>query len=166
MSVTFAFECYADQDLYEILRSECALALEKRHSYNKGEVVKDVFKSGRARVGIVDQDPGTTPPRTLGQAALVRRLGDIELRKHQSRHVLVLCPRLEECFFKGMSQAGITPEIARTPDELHRLLATGHRRRHEKFREELKRLVLESRRRNLKTFIIDLETLLKELIEG
>jgi len=102
VKLVFAFECFADEDIWHILVNECGLPLRKRHSESKGRVVTDTLRNFRAHLGLVDQDPGAVPPESLQQAKRVQFEGDVELRTLRDHYVLILRPRLEDCFMKGM----------------------------------------------------------------
>lgn len=159
----FAFECFADEDVFHVLRTECQLPLVKRHSYNKGEVVKDVLKVDRATLGMVDEDPGSTAPRALGETRRRSISHDLDLRTKGEHHLLVLKPRLEDCFVRGMALVGLQSKLSTRAEDLHRLLTIEHRSRHETFRQELIALLKASRDQGVATFITDLEDTIRQL---
>ena len=164
MKLVFAFECFADEDIWHILVNECGLPLRKRHSESKGRVATDTLRNFRAHLGLVDQDPGAVAPETLQQAKRVQFEGDVELRTLRDHHVLILHPRLEDCFMKGMRGVGLRSQLARTADELHRVLGTPSAYRHNLFREELRTLRTQAKRKRIPVFLIDLEKIVRRLV--
>jgi len=162
--MVFAFECFADEDVWHILTFECGLPPKKLHSESKGRVVADTLKEGNAHLGLVDEEPCTAPPESLRRATRVERTDDVEVRKIKDRHILILRPRLEECFLAGMRRVGLESQLASEAGELHRFLGTQNIRRHEQFREELTLLLRVSRRRRIRVFISVLEDLVRKVM--
>ena len=83
------------------------------------------------------------------------------LRDH---HVLILHPQLEDCFMKGMRGVGLKSELARTAEELHRVVGTPSAYRHNLSREELRTLRSQAKRKRIPVFLIDLEKIVRRLV--
>ncbi len=160
MRTAFAFECFADQDLFLVLRDACGLPLDKRHSYSQGEVVNDVLVHGYARIGLVDEDPGRSHHRRRDSMAVVRRTDDVEHRSSGGRHLIVVRPDLEQCFLRGMVAAGV--QLPSQLANLERRLADSDPRRsaHVAFREEL-----ESLRERRGSFVAEIERIVRSILE-
>lgn len=164
MTLTVAFECYADEDIVVFLRDHCRLPLRKRHSWGQGEVVNDLLRAARADVGMVDEDPFSSHHALRDKMKLDHTSTDVELRSQSGRHLIVLKPELEECFFRSMQRVGLEVSIAPTAKELQRLLNIPNHPSHRDFREQLQALHTAAKDRSVDTFITDLERFVRKLV--
>lgn len=102
--------------------------------------------------------------RQLDRTEVVSSTDSLILRRHGDRHVIVVRPRLEDCFLRSMSLVGLSSELASRPMEMHALLGIPGSTKHQAFQEELKRLHEESTKRNVRTLITDLEDTVRGLV--
>lgn len=164
MTLTFAYECYADEDVVLFLRDHRHLPLGKRHSFGQGEVVNDLLKKAHADIGMVDEDPGSSHHPLRDQMEVIHRTDDLEIRRKSGRHLVILKPELEDCFLRSMRRASLKTNLPSNPKELQKLLNLPKHPAHETFREELARLYGVAIARGIKTFITDLEHIIKTLL--
>jgi len=157
VTLTFAFECYADEDVVIFLREHCKLRLKGRHSYGQGEVVNDLLRRDRANIGMVDEDPGSSHHPLRDAMQIVESTEDVEVRQKSGRHLLILKPELEECFVRSMKRAGVALTVAQSAKELQRLLNVPHPPSHTTFRKQLEDLRKAATAHHIPTFITDLE---------
>lgn len=135
-----AVECYADTRLVLTLG---ATAASVKHAKGKGQVL-DVLRAGRASVGVVDEDPGSTEHPEMRKYELAQSVGSLRLLKHRAlagRRVVVICPRLEEWMLLRARTAGVDPGgfgLAADPRKLH---GSGRYDRHPRFRSFIERLL-------------------------
>ena len=71
MTRVFAYECYADDDVFHFLKDECKLSLRSFHGFGQGEVVNAVFVRQTADIGMVDEDPFSSHHSQRDKAQLV-----------------------------------------------------------------------------------------------
>jgi hypothetical protein len=103
----FAFECFADREVARFLRLACGLRFKEIHAYSQGEVVNEVTERGRAIAGMVDEDPGRTHHRRRDAMAVISRTDDLEVRRGDNRHLVIVRPDLETCFLRSMDKLGL-----------------------------------------------------------
>lgn len=163
MTFTFAYECYADEDIILVLRDRFNIALRKRHSGNQGEVINDLLKSSLADIGMVDEDPGSSHHRLRDQMQVVHTTGDIEVRRMSGRHLIILKPELEDCFVNSMRRAALTTKLPSDPKDLQKVLNLPSHPSHKIFRDELGELHRVATARKVNTFITDLESIIRRL---
>ncbi len=164
MTKVLAFECYADGDVIDFLLGDCRIPLKRFHAYGQGEVVNAVFVRKRANVGLVDEDPLSSHHRERDKTSLVRDASNLQLRRQGDRFLILLRPDLEACFLRGVSVLGMTSKLpARAPD-LHGVLNVPNTSKHDLFRAELRQMHEQSKRRNISTFIAELEGMVCELL--
>jgi hypothetical protein len=166
VTALFAFECFADQDVFLFLRDHCKLPLSGRHSYGQGEVINDVLVRKRALVGIVDEDPGSSHHPLRDQMELLQQTPDLELRRRDKRYLFILKPALEGCFLRCMKRVGLKPQVAGDASELERRLANPEARHanHQRFRDDLRKLYDEARERKIATFLTELDDKLRTVL--
>jgi hypothetical protein len=162
---TFAYECYADGDVFFFLRDDRRLPLQKLHSYSQGEVVNDLLVRGRAEIGMVDEDPQASHHKLRDRMRVIVSTNDLELRSEGDRHLIIVKPELEECFRRSMKRAGLPSSLPQQPTELRAMLNVPNHSKHKLFREELESLYRESKARNVQTFITELEGIVQKLLE-
>ena len=162
----FAYECFADKDVFITLRNECNLPLRAYHRSGQGQVINALFVEKKANIGMVDEDPSGAHHRLRDQASLVKKTSFLEVRKFEGRHLIILKPELEECFQKSMGIAGLSSTLPR-PKELRPFLGIhdSNSHYHLEFRRELKTLYEISREQNTPTFITDLVDVIQEIIK-
>jgi hypothetical protein len=102
VTTVFAFECFADQDVFLFLRDERKLTVSGLHSYGQGAVVTSVLTKRRAVVGMVDEDPRSTHHRLRDQMQVILSTSSLELRMREDRYLIIVKPELEECFLRSM----------------------------------------------------------------
>jgi hypothetical protein len=140
VKLVFAYECYADQDVFEFLKQERPGTLKGLHSFGQGEVVNDVFIKGKAQVGMVDEDPGKPHHPHRERVRVISRSDDIEVRRDKSgRCLILLIPALEECFLRSWNGVGLSKLPFDAP-ELRRRLNTPGGACHQEFRRDLRAL--------------------------
>ena len=166
MALTFAYECYADGDVFLFLRDHCKLPIKKLHSYSQGEVINDLLVRNRAEVGMVDEDPLSSHHKLRDQMQVVEGNDDLELRIKQDQHLIIVKPELEECFVKSMKRVRLDSKLPAQAKELQRILSVPNRSQHEVFREELTMLYRESKAQNVQTFVTRIEAVLRRLLGG
>jgi hypothetical protein len=157
-----AHECFGDGDVVQFLR-ERGVPVEPLHSYSQGNVVRDVL-ARKAAVGMVDEDPMSTHHRARDRMVVVHRGQDVDLLKETGRYLLVLKPDLEGCFFAAARRLAVSPSIAKSTSELHRLLGKPQGRQHEQFRAELTLIHAAAQERKMPSFTLELETLLGTIL--
>ena len=161
MTATFAFECYADQDIVVVLREECGLPLKKRHSFGQGEVINDLLRNDRAEIGMVDEDPLSSHHPLRDTMHVDEVTQDVEHRRRANRHLIILKPELEECFIRSMNRAGVQLTVAPNPNELQKVLNIPNHPKHEEFRQQLRDLRQAAKAKHVPTFITDLERIVR-----
>lgn len=161
---TFAFECYADEDIFIFLRDQRRLPLRKFHGFGQGEVVNALLIRETAEIGMVDEDPGRSHHRERDNTVVVETTTELQMRRRGGRHLILLRPTLEECFLRGMRTLQLASRLPTRESDLHAILNVPNRAKHAQFREELEILYEESRGRRLETFITKLEDVVQPLI--
>lgn len=164
MTRIFAYECYADEDVFQFLKDECKLPIRKHHAYGQGEVVNAVLVKRRADIGMVDEDPLSSHHSQRDQAQLISTTDNLVLRGQGDRYLIIVKPELEECFQRSMRIIGLRSSLPSRPEELRATLNISSHSKHKLFREELKTLYRESKARNVQTFVTDLENTLRKLL--
>jgi len=159
-----AVECFADEDVVAFLRDEANLSVKRLHSFGQGDVIKDVFTRNKAEIGIVDEDPGKSHPRLRDEMQVISSTIDIELRRRDGRHLIIIKPELEECFLRSVKRVGVNSKLPSNAGDLQTLLNINNDRRHEAFRQELALLYRESRKKKVASFVTDLEDVLRSLL--
>lgn len=153
MTHTIAFECYADEDLFHVLREVTGLPLFPLHQSGHGEVVNSLLRRQRAKVGIIDEDPGKTHHRGRATMSLRQQSVDLEWRESEGRHLLIVKPELEECFLKSIKTLGLPSELPSKPLDLRELLAIPNTPKHQSFRNELSGVHRVGLEKGVETFI-------------
>jgi len=168
VTVAFAFECFADQEIFQFLRIDLQLPLLGVHSDSQGEVINHLLLKGRARIGMVDEDPFTTHHAERDRMEVLRSTDALEYRRAKRdgipRHLLIVRPDLESCFLRSLNKLGLESKLARGTRELHRLLGKRRSRYRSVFREDLKSLHSESKGKRTSTFITELEDILRQIL--
>lgn len=164
MTKTFAYECFSDEDVFYFLRDECKLSIKKLHGYGQGEVVNEVLVRKRANVGMVDEDPLSTHHPLRDHMQVVSTTNDLELRKQDDRHLIVIKPDLENCFLRCVKIIKLESKLPGRPEDLRRALGIPEHPTHQIFRQELKTLYQESKKRRVRTFITEIEGMLRGLL--
>jgi len=165
VSAVFAFECFADQDVFFVLKDELKLPVKKEHSGTRGEVVNAV-KKGLAQIGMIDEDPGKSHHRWLDQLQVIKTTQDLVLRGGTNRHLILIKPALEECFLQSAKRVQIRTDLPDRPSDLRDALGPGNQRKHEMFRKALTEMVRESRNHGVPTFITDLHDMVLGLLSA
>ena len=127
-------------------------------------MINDVFVKHRAEFGMVDEDPGKSHHQLRDQMHVVESRRDVELRRREGRHLIVIKPELEECFLRSMKRAGLDTELALNVRDLQAILNLPDHPKHRVFRAELARLYRTSRQKNVATFVTDLADVLRGLV--
>ncbi len=161
---TFAYECFADHDIFWFLREHCQLrTLNKLHSGSQGEVVNDVLVRGRAETGMVDEDLGRSHHGLRDKMVVISNSHFLALRRQQDRHLIIVKPELEECFLRSMRRVNLEPSVPNDADKMRTFLNLPDHKMHQAFREDLVRLHEESRRVRAETFVTELEEIMRRL---
>lgn len=162
MKLVFAFECYADRDVFRFLRETGSLPLKELHAFGQGEVVKAIA-TGKATIGMVDEDPRRTHHRLRDAMRVVRTTGDFELRESSGRYLGVLRPELEGCFLRAANLLGIRTKLPREAPELRRLLNRPNSSAHGTFVNSLGQIYAEARSRRESNFLTELAEMLERV---
>jgi hypothetical protein len=160
----FAFECYADADVFAFLRDHCRLALKGFHAGTQGEVVNSVLVKKTSHIGMVDEDPGKSHHRERDRALLVKQTLNLELRRGDEGHLIIVKPDLERCFQRSLSLAKMSSSLPTQPEDLHTLLSTPQGAKHKLFVEELAAMREKSQQLKVDTFATEIESLVTSLI--
>lgn len=159
----FAYECYADGDVLEFLRVTCGLPLRGDHARSQGNVVNKL-RDGRARIGLVDEDPHGPHHRWRDAMTVVSSTADLEWRRHGDRHLVVVKPELEPCLLRTFARVQLDSKLPTTPGELHRLLNVPNPRKHELLRRELAEAHQRAVARRVATFTTELEGVVRAML--
>ena len=160
----FAYECYADQDVFQFLRDDRRLLIRGFHGFGQGEVVNAVFVKQTADIGMVDEDPFSSHHRQRDKAQVVSTTNDLILRRQGDQYLLIVKPDLEECFLRSMRRVTLASNLPQRASDLRAMLNIPTHSKHKVFREELEALHRESKARNVRTFVADLEAILRDLL--
>ncbi|GEM_PF-4006926 len=164
MTLRFAYECYADEDVVLFLRDHCRLPPRTRHSFGQGEVVNDLLKKDQAAIGMVDEDPGSSHHPLRDQMEVIHRTEDLEIRRKSGRHLIILKPELEDCFLRAAKRIGLVTRLPANPKEMQKVLNLPNHPSHQIFRDELGELHKRATAKKISTFITDLESLVRTLV--
>jgi hypothetical protein len=160
----FAYECYADEDVFRFLRDGCKLPLRSFHGFGQGEVINAVLVRQTAEIGMVDEDPFSSHHRHRDNTQVVSTTTDLIVRRQGNRHLIIVRPDLEECFLRSMSRVNIDSVLPHRASERRASLNNSSSAKHMVFREELAALHRESKARNVGTFVTDLEAIIRGLL--
>lgn len=86
--------------------------------------VLNQMQSRNNSVGLVDEDPGATQPRSLTEMRTVQELreGGLQLKQDsRGNRLVLLCPRLEEWVAVAARDAGVLPSQFNLPNDPKRL---------------------------------------------
>jgi len=165
VKLKFAYECYADQDVFFFLKDECKLPLDRFHGFGQGEVVNEVLVRRRADVGMVDEDPRSSHHGRRDTMDVVSETNDLQLRRSNDRHLIVVKPNLEQCFLRSMKRLDLPSTLGERPQDLRARLNLPKHSAHKGFQRDLSTLYQVSKERKVATFITELEELLRKLNE-
>lgn len=117
-----ALECDADEAL---VKSMGFTRAQITHHYGRSRVLKFVQKRPET-IGLVDEDPGTTPAPYLKEFRLLEEKFGVAIYIHPTKktRVVVLKPQLEGWLLRAASESKVKhkfPEIAR---EMHKEINT------------------------------------------
>jgi len=160
---TFAFECYADQDVVLFLRDDRGLPIRRFHASGQGGVINALLEKRKADLGMVDEDPLSSHHRLRDQMRVVSTTNDLELREQNGRYLIIVKPDLEECFRRCVARLDLESGLPKRSEELRTLLGIEGTRPHKVFRQELNTLYRESQRQRIQTFVTELEGILRSL---
>jgi hypothetical protein len=164
LTTPFAVECHADEDVVVFLRQTLHFDVRRHHSFSQGDVINDVFVRLVALIGMVDEDPGKPHHRLRDQMQVVFSGAQIELRRRDGRHLLVVKPELEACFLDAMRRVGLTSGLGTVARDLQAILNLPKHPKHQIFRGELAALYGQSRARKIATFVTELADWLPMLL--
>lgn len=162
MKLVFAFECYADRDVFRFLGEAGPRPLKELHAFGQGEVVK-ALATGKAAIGMVDEDPRRTHHRLRDAMRVVRTTADFELRESGGRYLGVLRPELEGCFLRAADFLGIRTALPREAPELRRLLGRPNSSAHDAFIRGLRQVYAEAQPRGASNFLTELVAMLERV---
>ena len=145
------------------MRDELKLNVRRLHSFSQGEVINDVFLRQKAEIGIVDEDPGKTHHKLRDTMQVVLSKADLELRRREGRHLVIIKPELEDCFLRSMKRIDVESELPSDARDLQAILNIGGNKKHETFRQELALLHRASQRKKQASFVTDLENVLRSI---
>jgi hypothetical protein len=117
-------ECKPDQTLVQVVTG---LSIRQvTHEFKgKGEVMNQLARTTNS-VGLVDEDPGKTQPRSLMAMRMVQELSERGLLLRQDsrgNRLVLLRPRLEEWVVVAARDARVPPHQFNLPDDPRRLHA-------------------------------------------
>lgn len=162
MKLVFAFECYADRDVFRFLREVGAPPLKELHAFGQGEVVKALF-TRKATIGMVDEDPRRMHHRLRDAMRVIHTTVDFELRENNGRYLGVLRPELEGCYLRAAELLGIRSTLPREAPELRRLLGRPNSSAHDTFVRSLEQVFKEARSRGESNFLTELVAMLERV---
>ena len=126
-------ECYAEEELVK------ALGFSRvEHEENKAAVIKELEReagAGAKLVGMVDEDPGSTWPKSWRSFRLIRvsRHGfSVWAGPGEIIYAIVLQPRHEEWAYRAARACGLDPRdygLPKDPEDFWELLHRGRRLR-------------------------------------
>ena len=96
--------------------------------------------------------------------SVVTTTHDLELRRKESRHLIILKPALEECFLRSMKRANIPSQLPQQANELQALLNIKDHPKHKVFQDELSQMYQISKSQRVETFIVSLEDVIRGLL--
>lgn len=162
----FAYECFADADVFRFLKETCQLPLEGFHGFGQGPVVEAVLVKDRAEIGMVDEDPLSSHHRERDRMEAVRELesASLDVRRRNDRYLLIVRPDLEVCFLRSMRRVGLQSKLGDRPADLRTFLNLPRHPRHQLFRQELEVLYSHSRERRIDTLVTDLERAVRSIM--
>jgi len=113
MPIKVVVECNPDEILVK------ALGLgrkEVRHQGNKGDVCNYLEKEG-AKIGMVDEDPGSAQPKYLNSFELLEEKFEVRklLNKKLDQIILIIKPRLEEWILSQCMKSKVNPRDFNLP---------------------------------------------------
>jgi len=115
---------------------------------------------------MVDEDPHSSHHKLRDTMFLVRASDDLELRRRDQRHLIVVKPDLERCFLRSMKRVGLESSLPEDPEQLQAILNLPNHPKHDVFRSELAELRDASRARNIGTLMTRLEDELRAFAEA
>jgi hypothetical protein len=162
----FAFECFADRDVFEFLKGDRRLPIRPEHCGDQGRVVHAVLVKRDAHIGLVDEDPLSSHHRRRDDTQVVHTTDSLVVRRQGDRYLIVVKPELEECFRRSISLVKLESRLRTRPQEMRALLGIPQTAKHRLFQEELAMLYRESKARNVNTFVTDLEQAVRNALEA
>ncbi len=139
--------------------------LYKVHSGSQGDVINDVFIRRKAEIGMVDEDPGKSHHRLRDEMHVVESRRDVELRRREDRHLIIIKPELEECFLRSMKRVDLDTKLPKRAGDLQSVLNLPNQPKHKAFQAELAQLYRTSREKNVPTFVTELADFLRMLLQ-
>jgi len=163
----FAYECFADADVFRFLKESCRLPLEGFHGFGQGPVVEAVLVKERAEIGMVDEDPLSSHHRERDRMESVRGLESplLEVRRRNERYLLIVRPDLETCFLHSMRLVDLRSDLGDQPADLGAFLNLPRHPKHQLFRQELEALHARSRERRIATLVTELERAVRHIVQ-
>lgn len=161
----FAFECFADRDVFEFLKRDRRLPVRPDHCGDQGRVVHAVLVKRDADIGLVDEDPMSSHHGRRDDTQVIHSTDSLVVRQQGNRYLVVVKPELEECFRRSMRLVKLESRLPAQPQEMRALLGIPNTAKHRVFQEELTMLYRESKARNVKTFVTDLEDAVRSIVE-
>ena len=83
-------ECFADETFAKVLGCN-----KPAHPRSKSRVIRYVISHNNI-VGLVDEDPGTTPYQGLDQFSITQVKDELKLLEWRTKKIIVIQPRLED----------------------------------------------------------------------
>ena len=150
--------------MFFVLRDHCRLPLVRLHSFSQGEVINDLLVRRRVGIGMVDEDPGRSHHRLRDTMQLELENEDIEVRKRDGRHLLVLKPDLEQCFLRSIRRLHAESALPAAAPALRAILNLPNHPKHVTFRQELAQVRELGRSQGVATFVTRLEDAVGEVV--
>lgn len=161
----FAYECFADADVFFFLKTYCRLPLDGFHGFGQGPVVEAVLVKGTAEIGMVDEDPLSSHHRERDRTQLVTESPSLQVRRRNDRHLLIVRPNLETCFLRSMRLVNLQSELGERPTDLHPVLNLPMHPKHRIFRQQLEELHVRARERRVDTLVTELEDAVRNIVQ-
>lgn len=136
----FAYECYADHDVYSFLVANCIPDLRPVHCFGQGEVVHPVLVRWSVSIGMVDEDPDSSHHRARDRASLLVDGTFVQVRELNGHVLAVVKPWLELSFLNSMRECGLKSDLGEDAKLIRLFLSTERGEKHAVFRRELKQL--------------------------
>jgi len=141
LTTLFAVECFADEDVVAFVREELHLDIKRRHSFSQGEVIQDVFVRHLASIGMVDEDPGKSHHGLRDEMQRVFSGVQLDVRRRDARHLIIVKPELEDCFLDAMRRVGLESSLGTIARDLQTVLNIPKHPKHKIFQERTRRAV-------------------------
>lgn len=120
-------ECDPDLALVETLTIPSRR--RNKHAAGKSMVIRNLMRTYRDSVGMIDEDPGSIQPNDLQRFTETNSLQNEQIRirhyNQRNNRLIILCPKLEEWILGACTEAGIDIRgynLPNNPNQLHEII--------------------------------------------